>query len=330
MHKLTVPPPIRQLAMFLTGGLLVSGVLLGSGVKALQRPATPPLPVSYTYHSSFMKAFDKYKPTLLGLPLPPKALVVAEVASTNNARSRPPLVKYSVKAGDTLGAIADQFGTTVDSVLSANPGVLETELQIGQSLDVPTFKGIIYAVQAGDTISEISQLYGIVPEDIASANNMSDPSQIRIGQKLVLPGATMRRQVASVARGGGEASRRSASFIWPLRGIITSEFGPRWGSFHAGIDIAADTGAVIVAAKPGVVEFSGWDGGYGNCVIVNHGDGTKTRYAHGSAILVDKGQSVDQGTPVMRAGSTGHSTGPHLHFEIMVNGTTRNPMSYLP
>jgi murein DD-endopeptidase MepM/ murein hydrolase activator NlpD len=119
-------------------------------------------------------------------------------------------------------------------------------------------------------------------------------------------------------------------FIWPVNGRLTSRFGPRWGSFHAGIDLAAPTGTPIKASKDGIVAFAGWMGGYGNMILIDHGGGHTTGYGHQSRLAVRKGQYVDQGQIIGYVGSTGHSTGPHLHFEVRVNGVARNPLNYLP
>lgn len=125
--------------------------------------------------------------------------------------------------------------------------------------------------------------------------------------------------------------RVSASgLIWPVRGKVTSEYGPRWGRMHAGIDIAAPSGTPIRAARGGTVVFSGVMNGYGNVVIVDHGGGFATLYAHQSRRAVADGTSVGRGDVVGYVGSTGHSTGPHLHFETRVDGSPRNPRRYLP
>jgi murein DD-endopeptidase MepM/ murein hydrolase activator NlpD len=121
-------------------------------------------------------------------------------------------------------------------------------------------------------------------------------------------------------------------YIWPARGVFTSGFGWRWGRMHQGIDIAADVGTPIYAAADGVVESSGWNsGGYGNLVEIRHGDGSLTRYAHLDHSLVQKGQQVKQGEQIAEMGSTGYSTGPHLHFEVHLPGDeVVNPIAYLP
>ena len=121
----------------------------------------------------------------------------------------------------------------------------------------------------------------------------------------------------------------SAGFTWPTSGQITSGFGPRWGRMHQGLDVAAPTGRPITAAKSGQVIVAGWSGGYGNLVVIDHGGGLSTAYAHQSRIAVKVGDPVTQGGLIGYVGSTGHSTGPHLHFEVRVNGAARDPLPYL-
>jgi murein DD-endopeptidase MepM/ murein hydrolase activator NlpD len=115
-----------------------------------------------------------------------------------------------------------------------------------------------------------------------------------------------------------------------MHGTVTSEFGPRWGEFHPGIDIAAPDRTPIRASKAGVVIFAGWYGGYGNLVVVSHGGGLSTAYAHQSSIAVSQGQNVSQGQVLGYEGSTGYSTGPHLHFEVRLDGVPQNPRGYVP
>ncbi|HUF02026.1 MAG TPA: peptidoglycan DD-metalloendopeptidase family protein [Gaiellaceae bacterium] len=121
----------------------------------------------------------------------------------------------------------------------------------------------------------------------------------------------------------------AAGFIWPVNGVVVSGFGMRWGRMHEGIDITAPTGTPIWAAAAGTVIWSGWRGGYGNAVVVDHGNGLATLYAHASALLVGVGQQVSQGQAVALVGSTGNSSGPHLHFEVRVNGVAVDPLLYL-
>jgi murein DD-endopeptidase MepM/ murein hydrolase activator NlpD len=142
------------------------------------------------------------------------------------------------------------------------------------------------------------------------------------------------KQAARASRGaadpGTDGRVSGAGLIWPVRGPVTSGFGYRWGRQHAGIDIGAGTGVPIRAAKAGEVIFAGSMSGYGNVVIIDHGRGFTTLYAHQSRIAANDGQSVGQGDVIGYVGSTGRSTGPHLHFETRVNGSAQNPRNYLP
>jgi len=119
------------------------------------------------------------------------------------------------------------------------------------------------------------------------------------------------------------------SFVKPVSGIVTSRFGSRWGSTHTGIDVGASTGTSIYAASSGTVLFSGWKGTLGKLIVVNHGNGIQTYYAHCSSLLVSAGDTVTAGQQIAKVGNTGRSTGPHLHFEIRLNGSALNPQSYI-
>jgi murein DD-endopeptidase MepM/ murein hydrolase activator NlpD len=119
------------------------------------------------------------------------------------------------------------------------------------------------------------------------------------------------------------------ALTWPADGKLTSEFGPRWGRMHKGIDIAADTGTPIVAAEDGRVVFSGWMSGYGQTIEIDHGDGMMTRYAHQSQTVASEGARVDRGQVIGRVGMTGSATGPHLHFEVRIDDKARDPEAQL-
>jgi len=146
-------------------------------------------------------------------------------------------------------------------------------------------------------------------------------------QSAALAAAIRDAQAGAGSTGTGAPS--AAGFIWPVNGAVVSGFGMRWGRLHEGIDIAATTGTPIWAAAAGTVIHAGWLGGYGNLVVVDHGNGLATAYAHASAILVSLGQQVSQGETVALVGSTGNSSGPHLHFEVRVNGVAVDPLLYL-
>jgi murein DD-endopeptidase MepM/ murein hydrolase activator NlpD len=129
----------------------------------------------------------------------------------------------------------------------------------------------------------------------------------------------------------GTVSRTPSArgFIWPVAGTLTSNYGPRWGRIHQGIDVAAPIGRPIAAAAPGTVMVAGWKNGYGQTVVIDHGNGISTAYAHQAAIGVSVGQSVGQGAIIGVVGNTGNSTGPHLHFEVRINGVATDPLPFL-
>lgn len=126
-----------------------------------------------------------------------------------------------------------------------------------------------------------------------------------------------------------DAESAGGDFVRPGDGRLTSSFGRRWGRLHAGIDLAAGTGSTVRAAGAGTIASAGMENGYGNCVRIKHADGTVTVYAHMSALIVKSGQRVAAGQQVGREGSTGHSTGPHLHFEVRIDGTPIDPIPWL-
>ena len=138
--------------------------------------------------------------------------------------------------------------------------------------------------------------------------------------------------IAARLRSGGShsgATPSAAGLIWPVQGVLTSPFGMRWGRMHEGIDIGAAQGTPIYAAATGTVIYAGWESGYGNLTVIDHGNGLATAYGHQSRLAVSSGQKVSRGQLIGYVGSTGHSTGPHLHFEVRVNGTPNDPLRYL-
>ncbi len=156
------------------------------------------------------------------------------------------------------------------------------------------------------------------------------PDSVAAGMITPLPNNVVTLDLSQF--GGAPASNPNMPSIWPTTGVVTSPYGLRWGGsdFHPGMDIANDLGTPIVATADGVVEYAGWNsGGYGNMVDINHGNGIMTRYGHASQVVVSAGQAVKRGQVIAYMGSTGFSTGPHVHYEVHVNGQRVNPISYL-
>ena len=177
----------------------------------------------------------------------------------------------------------------------------------------------------------------LTAEADALAAEQSQLEELIRQRQAALEAARKAREAAGQAVGNGLSRLPSAGsgvspsgFIWPVQGVLTSGFGPRWGRMHTGIDIAAPAGTPIHAAKAGEVIFAGWINGYGNAVILDHGDGIATLYGHQSRLGSTEGQVLNQGDVLGFVGTTGHSTGNHLHFEVRINTKPVNPRPYLP
>jgi murein DD-endopeptidase MepM/ murein hydrolase activator NlpD len=196
--------------------------------------------------------------------------------------------------------------------------------------------GVVHVVKKGETLYRIARAYGLTPEDLAEVNGVRDPRALEVGDELFVPGATRLAQVPPPS--GPEPEPAPATPVrdgapprlaWPLKGVLYSKFGPRQGQHHDGVDIAAPRGTPILAAADGRVVYAGEQSGYGSLVILRHGGGLLTVYAHASELLVREGEEVRAGTPVARVGQSGRTTGPHLHFEVREGTRARDPLSYL-
>ena len=193
-------------------------------------------------------------------------------------------------------------------------------------------------VRPGENLFRIGKAYGVTYEELVRANGIRDPRQITVGQRLLIPGATRQLPVEIITPSEGVAPPRSApqtdatdaAFLWPVSGSVNSGFGPRGASFHDGLDISAPEGTPIRSVEHGDVIYSDQLRGYGNIVIIRHGGGIVSVYAHNQVNLVGDGQQVARGEVIARVGSTGRVTGPHLHFEIRKNNLAQDPMLYLP
>ena len=196
----------------------------------------------------------------------------------------------------------------------------------------PTRSGIYHIVKKGETLYSISRTYDVDIQVIAEYNDIYNPDLIYEDQELFIPGVSKIEDVDVPDTNGraGDIIISSGMFIWPTDGLVYSLFGIRWGRMHKGLDIDNKTGTPIHASMDGRVIFAGWKGGYGNVVIIEHADNYETRYAHMSKIKVKVGYVVRQGDVIGLMGSTGNSTGPHVHFEIRKDGEARNPLFYLP
>ena len=192
-----------------------------------------------------------------------------------------------------------------------------------------------HVVRPGETLWRIARRFGVSVEELIRVNGIRDVHRVPVGARLLVPapavpGAAVGREAARV-RARAEALRAARlSFGWPLRGRLTSPFGTRRGRPHEGIDVAAPRGTPVRAAEAGRVIHAGPLGAYGKLVVVDHGGGFATVYAHNRRILVRPGQRVEKGQPLAEVGATGNATGPHLHFEVRVAKVARDPLLYLP
>jgi murein DD-endopeptidase MepM/ murein hydrolase activator NlpD len=194
-----------------------------------------------------------------------------------------------------------------------------------------------HVVRPGETLSRIGDAYGVPYEKIARANDLDDPSRIRVGQRLLIPDAKKAGRVVALENGGapsrrGDGKPKDAPLLrWPIvEGTVTSGFGPRGGGFHDGIDIAAPAGTPVYAAAAGRVAYCSRLPGYGNVIIVRHGGGYATVYAHNRKHDVNEGEPVKEGQMIARVGESGRTTGPNLHFEVRRENVAHNPLYFLP
>ena len=232
------------------------------------------------------------------------SLDTSDLRRTPPLHTPPPLEESAVvRFGDTVFKIAQRYGLTLSELLKLNPGMETARLVVGSPIRL---------VQSAPIRPRM--VLGLRP---SGSGGISWPE---------LPGFGSNQDFDF------DGSPSTTGWIWPARGLFTSGFGWRWGRMHKGIDIANNVGTNIVAAKAGRVAFSGWhDGGYGYLVTLQHPDGSRSLYAHNSRLLVREGEEVAQGQPISLMGSTGRSTGPHLHFEIHPpQSGAANPLGFLP
>lgn len=242
------------------------------------------------------------------------------------AGGQPPMT-HVVQKGESLSVIAKRYGVSVRELALWNGVQDPNRIRVGQEL-VVAFETIAHRVQPGENVTKIANTYGVTVASITALNDLKDPDRLQVGQVLAIP-----------PMGGGvvEALARMQPLVyrrtldrWPASGTVSSEFGPRGGRMHEGIDIAVPHGTPVRAVAAGRVIYADWAGTYGILVRIDHGGGVETRYAHNSRLEVSPGQWVQSGQVIARAGSTGRSTGPHVHFEVRVNDEAIDPRGWLP
>lgn len=244
-------------------------------------------------------------------------------------KPRDQVISYTVVKGDTLSTIAEKFGVSVNTIKWSND-IQRDSLTIGQDVKIPPVTGVVHRVRDGETVYSIAKKYKTDAQKIVNFpfNDFSDLDTfaLNVGQTLIVPDGVVEAAPAIVIPAPPVFAGGSGQFMWPTNGTITQY--PIW--YHNAVDIANNAAPPVAAADEGVVttvEYLKY--GYGQHVAITHGNGFQTLYGHLSEIYVTNGQKVSRGTVIGRMGSSGRSTGTHLHFEIRYNGVTQNPLSYL-
>ncbi len=258
----------------------------------------------------------------------------AEPHTSIPVRPRLEIVTYIVQVGDTAESIAQNFGLQPTTILWSNPELERVPdlLRVGQELVILPLDGVYHTVAEGDTLESVAEQYKAAAQDIedCSFNRLPVRGMLRTGMRLIVPNGTKPYEPRRVTAYQGPVPQDAVgtgAFRWPTSGRISQGY---WYA-HRAIDIANAVGTAILASDAGYISFARWtDVGYGYLVVVDHANGYQTYYAHLSNIFVMEGEVVTAGQVIGALGSTGNSTGPHLHFEVRYNGYPTNPWLYLP
>lgn len=267
------------------------------------------------------------------------ALSKPQLIDTSEAKlGRKSVREYEVAEGDSVGKLAIKFNISVNTILWANNLSMTSVIKPGQKLSILPVSGVQHVIAKGDTLAKIAKKYDALEEKIKEFNGLDDAGVLVSGEKLIIPDGriiyTARPSVYanSLPSGKGTGSNTAISatgqMVWPSSCRRISQYYKGW--LHTGVDIACPWGTAIVAADGGRisrVQYLRY--GYGYNVMIDHGNGKKTLYAHLSSINVDTGQYVKRGQVIGKEGSTGRSTGPHLHFEVIVGSSRVNPLGYI-
>ena len=237
--------------------------------------------------------------------------------------------EYTIENGDNLTVISKKIGVNLDTLVSVNKISNANKLRPGQKIKIPNRNGLLYAVQKGESLEEITEKYEIPLDKVLTFNKIYDKDNINIGDEIFLPGAkyTLEERIDKFGQMFSlptTVTRISSLFgyrVHPLTKVRTK---------HMGVDIPGSLNTPVYASRKGKVIFAGYSGGYGNLVIVRHDKGYTTYYGHLNRITTRVGANVGQGTMIGRMGSTGNSTGSHLHFEVRKNGVALNPVDFIP
>ncbi|MYB76410.1 MAG: peptidoglycan DD-metalloendopeptidase family protein [Chloroflexi bacterium] len=246
-------------------------------------------------------------------------------------RPRDEIFAYEVRGNDTLVDIADRFRIELDTLLWANDIAPDHLLVLGYKLRIPPIDGVIHVVAGGDLLHEIAEKYQSNPVAIAEYNRIGLSTTLVAGMELIIPNGILPEALRK-SRGDTQLAQREqpvaafGEFRWPAQGVITQYYHSR----HLALDIGNRTGTAIVAADAGRISAAGWSAlGYGYRIVIDHGNGWVSTYSHLSTFAVSVGDFVRAGEYIGAMGSTGYSTGPHLHFEVLYHNRFQNPLPLL-
>lgn len=260
-----------------------------------------------------------------------------ETSTVESQKARDKIYEYVVQEGDTISTIAEKYGVSTETITWQNKlDIKKPKIKVGDTLQILPVTGVSHKVAKGETIYSIAKKYQAETQAIVDFPYNSfvndETFMLAVGQELIIPDGTPPSEVPSPSRfarttpDAGTVTA-SGSFVWPTSGRISQGFA--W--YHKAIDIANSSAPDVLAADSGKIQVAGWpdNNGYGNRVIIEHGNGYRSLYAHLSRVYVTVGQTVRRGDSIGKMGSTGRSTGTHLHFEIHEGGSFRNPLDFL-
>ena len=310
--------------------------------------------MDFGYVASFAKDRDQY---LESPPIPSttkstqdgtlvqgvKLALADELALNKPQEQRQTIIDYQIVPGDTVAKIASRFGISPETIVWANQLGSGNLISVGETLAVLPVDGVLHTAAKDDTLDSIAKRYGVGMAAIANygPNQLANPDSLAVGQNIIVPGGVYKPPPAEPkAQPAPETKappapqptpapqpKEERGFVWPTYGMLTQYFG----AYHAGIDIAAPIGTPIYAAASGrVIKVVKLDWSYGWYLVIDHGNGFEGLYAHCSQFAVSVGDRVEQGEVIASIGNTGRTTGPHLHFELSLNGQVVNPLNYLP
>ncbi|HLC87704.1 MAG TPA: peptidoglycan DD-metalloendopeptidase family protein [Patescibacteria group bacterium] len=312
---------------------LVGIGLLSSGIFGSEAILVKSFPGVGEPDPTVIETFD---PNASGLSL--KSLIDFKTSVSEKPRSE--IIEYEVADGDTLSSIAGKFGVTQETIKWANDMESVDTIKPGQKLKILPVSGVSHTVKSGDTLESVAKKYDTGSQGILDFpfNDVPDDFKLQVGQVLIVPDgippeakATPKPKLKIMFAQGPQSTFRApggGNFMWPTSfQMISTNFA--W--WHPGIDMANRSAPAVAASDGGTVVVAGWPDnyGYGNRVVIDHGNGYQTLYAHLSNIYVSVGQSISRGQSVGQMGSTGRSTGTHLHFEIRYKGIAVNPLAIL-